>query len=320
MGEGESCSPGPPPTNTFISQRIMDLITLAQQIINGLSLGSLYALIAIGYSMVYGLLRLINFAHGDLLMVSAYVAVMGLGLFAWPWPVAVGAAVAVTGLMGVLLELGAYRPLRRAPRISLLISAIAASFFLESLVLLIAGGIPRPFPQPSWLVASWRLGDLYLPRLSLVIPSVTALLLGALFFLVYHTQTGRAMRALAFDLETAALMGIRVNRLIAFTFLVGSLLAGCGGILWSLKHPNLDPYMGVLPGLKAFIAAVLGGIGNLFGAVLGGLVLGMVEIMLVALFPAWSGYRNFLAFGLLIFILLVRPTGLLGEALGEEKL
>jgi len=298
----------------------MDLVTFLQQLVNGLSLGSLYALIAIGYTMVYGILRLINFAHGDLLMVSAYVAALGVNRFHWPWPLASGLAVAVTGLTGVLLELGAYRPLRGAPRISLLISAIAASFFLESLVLLLAGGIPRPFPQPDWLAASWELGQVYLPRLSLVIPLVTAILLAGLFSLVYCTQVGRAMRAIAFDPEAASLMGVNVNRIISLTFLVGSLLAGCGGLLWSLKNPVIDPYMGILPGLKAFVAAVLGGIGNLWGAVLGGLLLGFLEIMLVALFPAWSGYRNALAFGLLILLLLVRPTGLLGEALGEEKL
>lgn len=298
----------------------MDPATFLQQLVNGLSLGSLYALIAIGYTMVYGILRLINFAHGDLIMVSAYVAVMGVGLFAWSWPVAGVLAVAATGLLGVLLELGAYRPLRRAPRISLLISAIAASFLLENLALVLAGGVPRPVPVPAWLEGSLLWAGAYIPRLSLVIPLLTAALLGGLFGLVYHTQVGRAMRAIAYDLEIASLMGVNVNRVISLAFLVGSLLAGCGGLLWAMKYPQINPFMGILPGLKAFIAAVLGGIGNLAGAVLGGLLLGFLEVMLVALFPAWSGYRDALAFALLIVILLVRPTGLLGEALGEEKL
>uniref|UniRef100_A0A7C3V6Z7 Branched-chain amino acid ABC transporter permease n=1 Tax=Desulfobacca acetoxidans TaxID=60893 RepID=A0A7C3V6Z7_9BACT len=298
----------------------MDLPTFLQQLVNGLSLGSLYALIAIGYTMVYGILRLINFAHGDLIMVAAYVAVMGLGWFSWPWPLALGLAVAATGLMGVLLELGAYRPLRRAPRISLLISAIAASFLLENLSLVIMGGIPRPFPVPAWITGSLTVGGTYIPRLSLVIPAITLGLLGLLFFLLYHTQTGRAMRAIAYDLETTSLMGVNLNRVISLAFLVGSLLAGCGGLLWSMKYPQVTPYMGIIPGLKAFIAAVLGGIGNLAGAVVGGLLLGFLEVMLVALFPAWSGFRDALAFTLLIAILLFRPTGLLGEALGEEKL
>jgi branched-chain amino acid transport system permease protein len=298
----------------------MDPATLFQQIVNGLSLGSLYALIAIGYTMVYGILRLINFAHGDLIMVSAYVAVMGVGWFRWPWFFACGVAVAATGFVGVLLERGAYRPLRTAPRISLLISAIAASFLLENLSLVIAGGIPRPFPVPAWISGSLTVGETYIPRLSLVIPMVTAALLGGLFLLLHRTQVGRAMRALAYDLETTSLMGVNVNRVISLAFLVGSLLAGAGGLLWSMKYPQINPFMGIVPGLKAFIAAVLGGIGNLTGAVVGGLLLGFLEVMLVALFPDWSGYRDALAFALLIVILLVRPTGLLGEALGEEKL
>jgi branched-chain amino acid transport system permease protein len=298
----------------------MDLATFLQQMVNGLSLGSLYALIAIGYTMVYGILRLINFAHGDLIMVSAYVAVMGVGWFRWPWPVACGVAVITTGFLGVMLELGAYRPLRTAPRISLLISAIAASFFLENLALVIWGGIPRPFPVPAWIAESLVVGGTYIPRLSLVIPVVTAAMLGSLFLLLHRTQIGRAMRAVAYDLETTSLMGVNVNRVISLAFLVGSLLAGGGGLLWAMKYPQINPFMGIVPGLKAFIAAVVGGIGNLTGAVVGGLLLGFLEIMLVALFPAWSGYRDALAFALLILILLVRPTGLLGEVLGEEKL
>ena len=298
----------------------MDLATFLQQLVNGLSLGSLYALIAIGYTMVYGILRLINFAHGDLIMVSAYVAVMGMGWFSWPWPLACGVAVATTGSLGVLLELGAYRPLRGAPRISLLISAIAASFLLENLSLVIVGGIPRPLPVPAWLSGSLVLGATHIPRFSLVIPTVTAGLLGLLFLLLYRTQIGRAMRAIAYDLETTSLMGVNVNRVISLAFLVGSLLAGCGGLLWSMKYPQINPFMGIVPGLKAFIAAVLGGIGNLTGAVVGGLLLGLLEVMLVAFFPSWSGYRDALAFALLIIILLVRPTGLLGEVLGEAKL
>lgn len=298
----------------------MDLATFLQQLVNGMSLGSLYALIAIGYTMVYGILRLINFAHGDLIMVSAYVAVMGVGWFRWPWPVACTAAVITTGVLGVMLELGAYRPLRHAPRISLLISAIAASFLLENLALVIVGGIPRPFPVPAWISGSLVLGETYIPRLSLVIPVITGVLLAGLFLLLHRTQVGRAMRALAYDLETTSLMGVNVNRVISLAFLVGSLLAGGGGLLWAMKYPQINPFMGIMPGLKAFIAAVLGGIGNLAGAVVGGLLLGFLEVMLVALFPAWSGYRDALAFALLILILLVRPTGLLGEVLGEEKL
>jgi branched-chain amino acid transport system permease protein len=298
----------------------VDFLTFLQQLINGLSLGSLYALLAIGYTLVYGILRLINFAHGDLLMVAAYIAVMGVGLFAWPWPAAFGLAIGLTGIMGVLLDQGAYRPLRRAPRISLLISAIAASFLLENLALVFAGGRAKPFPVPPGLAGAWELGGLFVPRLSLLIPLVTGVLLVGLFGIIQHTAAGRAMRAIARDLETVSLMGIDVNRIIAFTFLLGSLLAGAGGLLWAMKYPQVNPFMGILPGLKAFIAAVLGGIGNVAGAVVGGLLLGFLEVMIVALFPAWAGYRDAVAFTLLIVLLLARPTGLLGEALGEEKL
>jgi len=298
----------------------VDVLTLLQQLINALSLGSLYALIAIGYTMVYGILRLINFAHGDLLMVAAYAAVIGVGIFAWPWPVAFGLAIGLTALLGVLLERGAYRPLRRAPRISLLISAIAASFLLENLALVLAGGRPRPFPVPEVFAGTVSWGGLFIPRLSFLIPLITAALLAILFVIVYRTQVGRAMRAIARDLETVSLMGIDVNRIIAFTFLLGSILAGAGGLLWSMKYPQVNPFMGILPGLKAFIAAVLGGIGNVAGAVLGGMLLGLLEILIVAFFPTWAGYRDALAFALLIALLLARPTGLLGEEIGEEKL
>jgi branched-chain amino acid transport system permease protein len=298
----------------------VDFLTLLQQLINGLSLGSLYALVAIGYTLVYGILRLINFAHGDLLMVSAYLAVMGVGIFSWPWPLAFGLAILLTGVLGVLLERGAYRPLRRAPRISLLISAIAASFLLENLALVLAGGRPKPFPAPAAFSGAVHWGGLYIPRLSFLIPLITAALLVILFVIVYRTQAGRAMRAIALDPETVSLMGIDVNRIIALTFLLGSLLAGAGGLLWSMKYPQVNPFMGILPGLKAFIAAVLGGIGNVTGAVLGGLLLGLLEVLIVALFPSWAGYRDALAFALLIALLLARPTGLLGETLGEEKL
>jgi branched-chain amino acid transport system permease protein len=291
-----------------------------QQLVNGLSLGSLYALIAIGYTMVYGILRLINFAHGDLLMVAAYGGVMAVGLFSLPWPLAFTLAMAVTGLLGVMLERGAYRPLRRAPRISLLISAIAVSFLLENLALMLAGGRPKPFPVPGLFSGAILLGGVYIQRVALLIPVITALLLAGLFYIVYRTRFGRAMRAIALDLETTSLMGINVDRIISLTFLLGSLLAGAGGILWAMRYPQVNPLMGILPGLKAFIAAVLGGIGNLTGAVLGGLILGMAEVLFVAFFPEWGGYKDAVAFTLLIILLLVRPTGLLGEILAEEKL
>jgi len=173
---------------------------------------------------------------------------------------------------------------------------------------------------PSMFTGAFAWGGLFVPRLSLIIPLVTGALLAGLFLIIYRSAAGRAMRAIAVDLETVSLMGIDVNRIIAFTFLLGSILAGAGGLLWALKYPQVNPFMGILPGLKAFIAAVLGGIGNVTGAVLGGLLLGFMEVMIVAFFPAWAGYRDAVAFTLLIVLLLLKPTGLLGEALGEEKL
>jgi branched-chain amino acid transport system permease protein len=291
-----------------------------QQLVNGISLGSLYALIAIGYTMVYGILRLINFAHGDFMMVAAYLGLFGLSVFSLPWPLAFFPALMLTGLMGALLERGAYRPLRRAPRLSLLISAIGASFLLENLALVLIGGRPQPFPAPSVFTGALQLGSIYVPWLSFYILLVTLILLTVLFFLVYYTRVGIALRALAHDWETTQLLGINVNRLISLTFILGSVLAGVGGLLWAMKYPQVNPFLGVVPGLKAFIAAVLGGIGNLAGAVVGGLLLGILEILLVAFFPAWAGYRDALAFGLLIVVLLVRPTGLLGEQVMDEKL
>jgi branched-chain amino acid transport system permease protein len=201
-----------------------------------------------------------------------------------------------------------------------LISAIAASFLLENLALVLAGGRPKPFPVPAAFSGALQWGGLFIPRLSLLIPLITGALLVVLFLIVYRTQAGRAMRAIALDLETVSLMGVNINGIIALTFLLGSLLAGAGGLLWSMKYPQVNPFMGILPGLKAFIAAVLGGIGNVTGAVLGGLLLGFLEVLLVACFPSWAGYRDAFAFILLIALLLARPTGLLGETLGEEKL
>ena len=264
----------------------MDLLTFVQQLINGLSLGSLYALIAIGYTMVYGILRLINFAHGDLLMVAAYVGVMGVGLFAWPWPAGLRPGHrrdrpawgcswngAPTGLCAAL----------PASRCSFPPSPFRSYWRIWSWSLSAAGPSPSRCPPSSAELSPS--GAFLIPRLSFLIPLATAVFLAGLFYIVYRTQTGRAMRAIARDLEMTALMGIDVNRIIAFTFLLGSLLAGAGGVLWAMKYPQVNPFMGILPGLKAFIAAVLGGIGNVSGAVLGGLLLGMLEIMIVAFFP-----------------------------------
>jgi len=288
-----------------------------QQIVFGLTLGCLYGLLAIGYTMVYGVLRLINFAHGDLLMVSAYIALFGIIMFHLPWPVAFGLSVLLTGLLGIMIDRGAYKPLRKSPRISALITAIGVSFLLENLGLVIVGGRPKSFPKPELFEGTLRVGELIIPILSLWILGVTGLLLILVLLVVYRSRVGMAMRALSRDVETVRLMGIDADRVISFTFVLGSTLAAVGGILWCMKYPALEPFMGVFPGLKAFVAAVLGGIGNVAGAALGGLLLGLAEILIVAAKPEWSGYRDAIAFAILIIILLTRPTGIMGEDLPE---
>jgi branched-chain amino acid transport system permease protein len=283
----------------------------------GLTLGCFYGLLAIGYTMVYGVLRLINFAHGDLLMVSAYIAYFAIVIFYIPWPVGFGISLVLTALLGILIDRGAYKPLRRSPKISALITAIGISFLLENLALVIIGGRPKTFPTPSWFEGVISFAGLSIPRLSIWVVFVTLALLMMLMWILRYTRIGMAMRALSRDVETVRLMGVDADRVIAFTFALGSALAAAGGIMWCMKYPALEPFMGVIPGLKAFVAAVLGGIGNVMGAALGGLILGVGEILIVAIWPDWSGYRDATAFSILIIILLTRPTGIMGEDLPD---
>ena len=297
----------------------MSLDMFLQHCFNALTLGSLYALIAIGYTMVYGILRLINFAHGDILMVGAYFVFFGTFAFGWPWGVAAVVSVAGASLLGVIIERVAYRPLRDAPRISALISAIAVSFFIESLAVVVFTGQPRPVLQPEWLVAEWQVGGVRILPLTAFVPSMTIVLVAILLYVVYRTKPGLAMRAISKDIETTRLLGVRVDNIIALTFCIGSALAAASGIMWALRYPQINPYMGIFPGFKAFIAAVLGGIGSIQGAMIGGLLLGFIEIMTVAFMPSLSGYRDAFAFVVLVLVLLVRPTGLFGQR-SEEKI
>ncbi len=296
----------------------MTIDAFLQHLANGISLGSLYALIAIGYTMVYGILRLINFAHGEIFMLSTYVALYGVALFTLPWQLAFLLAILITGLMGVLIEKAAYSPLRESPKMSVLISAIGISFFLQNLGLVIFTGRPKTFPRPDFFAKMFDFGGIKIMSLTFVIPVVAAIFLGILVFLVNKTKMGMAMRAVSKDFETARLMGIDVDKVISFTFFIGSALAAVGGIMWGMKFPRIDPLLGLLPGLKCFIAAVVGGIGSITGAVIGGFFLGLGEIMLVAFFPEFSGYRDAFAFVLLIIILLVKPTGIIGEKMTEK--
>jgi len=267
--------------------------------------------------MVYGILRLINFAHGDVMMMGCFFAFYGIMIFSLPWWASFPIAIVLTALLGILIDRGAYRPVRNAPRISALITAIGVSFFLENLGLVIFGGRPKGFPRPDIFAGIYTIGDVRFLGLSVWVPLITLALLLFILFLVYRTRAGRAMRCISYDMETTRLMGVDVNRIMAITFAVGSAAAAAGGIMWAMKYPQINPLMGVIPGLKAFVAAVLGGIGNVVGAMLGGLILGLAEILLVAIRPDLSGYRDAIAFGILILILLFRPTGLLGEKLPE---
>lgn len=294
-----------------------------QQLVNGTTLGLVYALIALGYTMVYGILRLINFAHGDVYMLGAFTgyylarvlsptAISGLPRAVL---VIVGAMVAC-GIIGFVIERAAYRPVRRSPRLSALITAIGVSLFLENGGRLVFGPDPKFFPQIIPVTTVSLGGGVTMSNQQVIIMLVSVILMFALRVVILHTKVGKAMRAVAHDQGAAALMGISVDRIIAFTFVLGSMLAAAAGVLVALQNPKIDPYMGILPGLKAFVAAVLGGIGNVPGAVLGGLAMGIAEVLVVGyLSPT---YRDAIAFVLLILILLVRPAGILGRPAADK--
>jgi len=296
----------------------MSLHLVLQNLANGLSLGSLYALIAIGYTMVYGILRLINFAHGEIFMLAPYFLFYGVLIFHLPWWTSIIAAIALTAVTGMLSERIAYRPLRDAPRISVLISAIGVSFFLQNLAIVIFTGIPKSVHRPAFFKRLFQFGEIRIQSTLFASVIVSSIFLTLLIYIVYRTKTGLAMRSISTDIETSRLMAVDVDKTISITFAIGSALAAVGGILWGLRFPQLFPLMGMMPGLKAFIAAVVGGIGNIPGAMLGGLLLGMSEILFVAFLPALSGYRDAFIFAILILILLLKPDGILGKNVQEK--
>jgi branched-chain amino acid transport system permease protein len=227
-------------------------------------------------------------------------------------------AILVAASVGILVDRVAYRPLRDAPRISALISAIGVSFFLQNTAIVVFSALPREVYRPAWLENPILIGDVRVLPLTLFVPALSFLLMLGLVYIVYRTKPGLGMRAISKDIETSYIMGVQVNRIISLTFGIGSALAAASGIMWALRYPQLQPVMGTIPGFKAFIAAVIGGIGSIPGAVVGGILLGGIEIMAVAFFPELAGFRDAFAFVLLIFILLLKPTGLLGEKL-EDK-
>ena len=291
---------------------LLDITVFMQQMLNGFSLGSMYALIAIGYTMVYGVLRLINFAHGDIMMVGGFLGYFGMSVLGLPFGAAVLLAIVGSAALGMFSDRVAYRPLRNAPKISLLITAIGVSFFLENAFNVLFGGIPRAFPVPEYLETIISFAGLTMPVSAIIVPILTAILLAIILWGLYKTKYGMAIRALAFDVGTVNLMGIDANRIISLVFGIGSALAAVGGIFWVINYPSIEPMMGVLVGLKAFSAAVVGGIGSVGGAVLGGLIIGFTEVVVIAFFPELGGYKDAFAFIFLIFILLFKPTGILG--------
>jgi len=297
----------------------MDLLTFMQQMVNGFSLGSMYALIAIGYTMVYGVLRLINFAHGDIMMVGAFLGYTFMAVFDLSFPVTVLLAVTISALFGMFMDKIAYKPLREAPKISLLITAIGISFFLENAFTVFAGGVPRAFPVPDYMENIFNVAGVTFSVASIMVPIVTVILLSGILYVLYKTKYGMAIRALSFDIKTVNLMGIDANFIIAIVFGLGSALAAVGGIFWAVNYPSVEPMMGVLVGLKAFAAAVVGGIGSVTGAVLGGFIIGFTEVVVIAFWPEMGGYKDAFAFIFLIFVLLFKPTGIMGEDLEKSR-
>ena len=292
----------------------MTLDMFLQHCFNALTLGSLYALIAIGYTMVYGILRLINFAHGDIIMVGAYAAFYAMTNFHLHPIVSVIIAVITSTLLGVVIEKVAYTPLRKAPRLSLLITAIGISFLLENGAQLLFGSDTKS--MDPIVPGNISLGSVTISNAALLTIVVTIIAMAALTVVVQKTKLGKAMRAVSEDMDAARLMGINVNSTISFTFAVGSALAGIGSVLYCCSYPQATPTMGSMLGLKAFVAAVLGGIGSIPGAMVGGIAIGLCECFVSAI--GLSAWKDAVTFAILIIVLLVKPTGFLGRKVQEK--
>ncbi|MGT2958638.1 ABC transporter permease [Streptococcus bovimastitidis] len=288
---------------------------MLQQLVNGLILGSVYALLALGYTMVYGIIKLINFAHGDLFMMGAFIGYFLINHFHLNIFVALLLTMLITACLGMLIEFLAYRPLRNSTRIAALITAIGVSFLLEYGMVYLVGAEARAFPQALKTV-KYTLGPVSISNVQLIILFVSLMLMLGLQFIVKQTKMGKAMRAVSVDSDAAQLMGINVNSTISFTFALGSALAGAAGVLIGLYYNSINPLMGMTPGIKAFVAAVLGGIGIIPGAALGGFMIGLIETISVTL--GFSSYRDAIVYAVLIIILLIRPAGLLGKNIKEK--
>jgi branched-chain amino acid transport system permease protein len=288
---------------------------LIQQLINGISLGSIYALIALGYTMVYGIMKLINFAHGDVYMVGAYFGFFATTVLHLSFVPALLVAMLGAGLLGMFIERAAYRPLRDAPKIAVLITAIGVSLLLEYGGMLLVTPQPRTFPKVFEAV-TYNISGIVVNSQQILILVVSIVLMVILTYVVNKTMLGKAMRAASFDMDAARLMGINVDKIISFTFGIGSALAGAGGVLVGVYYNSIDPLMGIMPGLKAFVAAVLGGIGIIPGAMIGGVILGVIEALVSGFIS--STFRDAAAFAILILILLFKPSGILGKNVREK--
>ena len=288
---------------------------LPQQLVNGIILGSIYALLALGYTMVYGIIKLINFAHGDIYMMGAFVGYYAINSLKMNFWIALVFSMIVCAILGVVIEFLAYRPLRNSTRISALITAIGVSFFLEYIMVYFVGADTRSFPQ-SIKMYTYHFGSISVTNVQLLILVVALVLMVALQLIVKKTKMGKAMRAVSVDSDAAELMGINVNNTISFTFALGSSLAGAAGVLIGLYYNSIEPLMGMTPGIKAFVAAVLGGIGIIPGAALGGFVIGILETLSTAI--GLSSYRDAIVYGVLIVILLLRPAGILAKNVKEK--
>ncbi len=289
------------------------------QVMNGLILGSMYALVAIGFSMIYGIVRLINFAHGDIMTIGAFVTLACVASGYISFPVAVVVVLIAGGALGMLVERIAFRPMRGAPQVTGFIASLAVAVFLENLGLMTVSAQPRNFLVPDYLQTILHIGSQSIRVIDLGIIVLSIVLMAVLALFVRFTRAGIAMRATAENLDVARLMGIRIDRIILMAFAIGSALAAISGMMYGSKYGQINPLMGLAPGLKAFVAAVIGGVGSITGAMLGGYVLGLAEVLFVGLLPPeYSGYRNAFVFATLIIILLFMPNGLLGRSTEER--
>ena len=286
-----------------------------QTLISGLSLGSIYALIALGYTMVYGIAKMLNFAHGDIIMIGAYAGIIAVAQMGLPPLIAVLLSILVCALLGVLIEFLAYKPLRQAPPLSVLITAIGVSYFLQNLALILFGSQQKAYPTLLQM-GSVTIGSVTIDGITILTLLVTALIMVVLSFFINHTRLGKTMRAVSEDKAAASLMGLSVNRTIALTFAIGSALAAVASNFYGKSYVYIKPTTGAMPGIKAFTAAVFGGIGSVPGAMLGGILLGLIEqLSKTYISTLWA---DAIVFGVLVVVLVVKPTGLLGKKMNEK--